>query len=87
MNCRYIGILLKIAECVGALMKLEIPIRQKRILLVLTDANIQADYSIKIGFTTLQYKMFPVQCKIKNETGNSLNAVEHEPVSTRIHNP
>ena len=34
MNYRYIGILLKIAECVGALMKLEIPIRQKTVRLV-----------------------------------------------------
>ena len=40
MNYRYIGILVKIAECVGAFTKLEIPIRQKRVRLVPPDANV-----------------------------------------------
>ena len=40
MNYRYIGILGKIADCVGSLTKLEIPIRQKRVRLVPPDAII-----------------------------------------------
>ena len=39
MNYRYIGILEKIAECVGTLTKLEIPIRQKRVRLVPPEAK------------------------------------------------
>ena len=39
MNYRYIGNLVKIAECVGTLTKLEIPIRQKRVRLVPPDAT------------------------------------------------
>ena len=38
-------------------------------------------------FTTLWYKMFPVQCKKNNKAGNSLNAVERKPVPTRVLNP
>ena len=39
MNYRYIGILVKIAESVGTLTKMEIPIRQKRVRLVPPDAK------------------------------------------------
>ena len=39
------------------------------------------------GLTTLQYKTFPLQCRKYNEEGNSLNAVECEPVPTRVLNP
>ena len=39
MSYKYIDILVKIAECVGTLMKLEIPIRQKRVRFVPPDTS------------------------------------------------
>ena len=41
MNYWYIGILVKIADCVGTLTKLKILIHQKRIQLVPPDATIK----------------------------------------------
>ena len=35
----------------------------------------------------LRYKMFPVEYKKNYEAGNSFNAVEREPVPTRVLNP